>query len=297
MSDYHPYITFPALDRRWRRKDPVLMKLYEALGRAIDTCDVFIHFNGALIHPDFIDQFKGKLTVYHSADDPDASNVLSRPVANGYDVCAISNPACLEMYKKWGCRQVFFWPLGAFHYDEHAKDDEGISRDIPIVFVGSKLGVPSVRYVGRYLGLYKKKAFMTRMERVFPEMVAWGDGWQAGPNYAAVPNLYRRARLGLNVHNSLGPLNGRLYDLAAFGVCQICDNKRNLSLVFKEGEEIVGFESARECIEVMRHYVSRPDEARRIGEAGKSRFLRDYTMHAIWTRFFDAIERIHDRPA
>ncbi len=295
LSDYHPYITFPALDRKWRRRDRTLMTLYEALGKAIDECDVFIHFNGALIHPEFIDQFKGKLTVYHCADDPDASEVVSRPVARHYDICAISNPACLEMYKQWGCEKVSFWPLGAFHYEENRPSPEGAARDIPIVFVGSKLGVTSVRYVGRYLSLYTKKAFMTSMERTFPEMLAFGGGWSAGRvGDGAIPDLYRRARLGLNVHNSSGPINGRLYDLAAFGVCQICDNKRNLSLVFKEGEEIVGFDSEKECIDLMRHYLSRPEEARRIGVAAQSRFLRDYTMPAIWTRLFAAIAGFHD---
>src|SRR2546423_1345970 len=85
-----PNAIFPLLDRYWRRRDAALMSFYDLLGKAIDSCDVFIHYNGALVHPEFLEQFN-KLTIYHCADDPDASDVLSRPVAPHYDICAISN--------------------------------------------------------------------------------------------------------------------------------------------------------------------------------------------------------------
>ncbi len=297
LSDHHPYITFPALDRRWRKRDRALMAMYEVLGKAIDECDVFIHFNGLLIHPDFLAQFKRKLTVYHCADDPDASSVVSKPVARYYDMCGISNPACLDSYRKWGCANVFFWPLGAFHYDEQLASFDG-PRDVPIVFVGSKTGVTKVRYVGRFLGLYNKTRFMTAIQREFPEMVAYGAGWGSGRIAdEAIPDLLSRSRLGLNLHNTLGPVNGRLYDLSAFGVCQVCDNKRNLSLVFEEGKEIVGFDSQRECVELIRYFLARPEEARQIGVAARSRFLRDYTMPAIWNRLFAILGRFYDRRA
>ena len=302
LADYFPYIVFPRLDRLWRKRDPALMAFYEALGKAIDAHDVFIHYNGALIHPEFLQQFK-KLTIYHCADDPDASAVLSRPVASSYDICAISNPACIEMYRSWGCQNTFFWPLGAYvSYldapDTNTRDEETeslafIDRKIPLIFMGSKLGVPSVRVIGRYLGLFKKKRFMSRIERAFPEMLAHGDGWSRGwIDPATIPQLYRQSRVGLNVHNSLGPINFRLYDLAAFGVCQVCDNKATLDLVFDEGSEIVGFDTVEECIDRIRHYLADPREAQRIGAAGRARFQRDYTMKAIWTKFFADVESV-----
>lgn len=296
MTDYHPYTIFPYLDRKWRKRDPELMKLYEALGEAIDACDVFIHYNGALIHPEFLQQFD-KLKIYHCADDPDASKIISKPVATHYDICAISNPACIDMYRDWGCKNVFFWPLGAFHYlcdSEYSMPDSSENmRDVPLVFIGSKLGVPSIRYIGKYLGLYKKKHFFRKIEKTFPQLLAYGGGWSRGrlPDDQVGP-LYSRSMIGLNVHNSIGPINGRLYDLAAFGVCQICDNKSNLSLVFEEGKEVVGFDNIDECIDLIRYYLAHPDEAQHIGAAGRKRFLRDYTMSSLWTAFFDNIERI-----
>jgi len=75
-------------------------------------------------------------------------------------------------------------------------------------------------------------------------------------------------------------------------VCQICDNKPTLSLVFEEGSEIVGFDTVDECIDLIRYYIAHPGDAERIGFASRERFLRDYSMTAIWKRFFADVEKV-----
>jgi hypothetical protein len=196
------------------------------------------------------------------------------------------------MYRQWGCKQVFFWPLGALHFEDQFNNPdflgEGLERDIPIIFIGSKFGVTNIRYIGKFLGLYRKKGFMKRLEHNFPELLAYGSGWARGRvEDELVIDLYRRSKIGINFHNSLGPINGRLYDLAAFGICQICDNKKNLNSVFVEGKEIIGFQTDKECLELLRYYMNHPEEAIEIGRAGQQRFLKDYTMTAIWSVFFE----------
>jgi hypothetical protein len=300
MTDLYPYTTFPSLDKKWRKRDPDLMKFYEILGERINLSDIFIHYNGALIHPEFLEQFK-QLKIYHCADDPDASSVLSHPVVSAYDIHAISNPSCIEMYKSWGCKHVFFWPLGAFHYDDHYLDDVHNMlerpRDVRLSFVGSKFGTNRFRYlshipiVNRMSFVHNKKFFFDSIERSYPFIHGYGTGW--GKGYIGnekIPELYSRTQIGINVHNSLGPVNGRLYDLAAYGVCQICDNKKQLSQVFKEGHEIIGFDSKKECVDLIRYYLNNSEEASVIGEAGRERYLREYTMDNIWRIFFKNID-------
>lgn len=294
MAKYINPTMFPDLDRMWKKRAPALMKLYDFLGPLLDNCDIFIHYNGALIHPAFLAQFSC-VKIYHCADDPDASKNLSKPVAKYYDMCAISNPACIDMYKSWGGKEVFFWPLGAFHYQEEQQVNLslGAERDIPLIYIGSKYGVANMRFIGRFLGLYKKKKFMNQLEKKFPALQAYGYGW--GNAWIAdelVPEMYSRSRIGVNIHNSLGPINGRLYDLAAFGVCQICDNKSNLNFVYEEGKEIIGFEKPQECFELIRYYKANPLEAEQVALAGRERFLRDYTMAAIWERFFLDVSQV-----
>jgi len=292
ISEFHPYTIFPYLDKLWKKGDKKLLTLYEALGKKIDECDIFIHYNGAMIHPDFLNQFN-KLKIYHCADDPDASDVISKPVALNYDICAISNPACIGMYQDWGCKNVFFWPLGPFHYQDETGSDlvENSQRNVPLVFIGSKYGALKFRFIGKYLGLYKKKKFMEQIERSFPDIAAYGGNWANGYlDDDLIPELYANSKIGLNLHNSLGPINGRLYDLAAFGICQICDNKKNLSLVFDEGKEIIGFDTQKEAIDLISYYLANPEKARSIGEAGRQRYLRDYTAGKIWEQFFAKVE-------
>jgi hypothetical protein len=294
MSDYHPYTVFPYLDRLWKKRDPRLMRLYDALGPEIDKCDLFIHYSGALIHPAFLDQFR-KLKVYHCADDPDASSTLSRPVARHYDICAISNPTCIDLYRSWGCRHVFFWPIGAFNYVDGSDNSPGglpfSERDIPVLFIGSKLGVPKIRFIGKYLNLFVKSGRMKKLERAFPDLIAYGWGWRRGRAADEdIAPMYRRTQVGFNLHNTTGPINGRLYDLAAFGCLQVCDNKRTLDLVFEPGKEIIGYESMDECIDLIRYYLAHPDEAQGIGRAARARYLRDYNMTTLWLRFFSDVD-------
>ncbi|WP_179147476.1 glycosyltransferase family protein [Cylindrospermopsis raciborskii] len=299
MMDYHPYTIFPYLDKKWKKRDTVLMRFYEKLGEKIADSDIFIHYNGALIHPKFLQQFT-QLKIYHCADDPEASDVISRPVVHAYDIHAISNPTCLDLYRSWGCKHVFFWPLGAFHYDFAVENrSQTAVRDISLSFVGTKYGVTRWRYVHRipilkyWSGLYTKKAFFDRLEQAFPSMVAYGGGWRMGRiEDSDIPDLYRRTLVGINVHNNMGVHNGRLFDLAAYGVCQICDNKQHLHHVFVPGKEIIGYESTNEAIDLIRYYLAHPNEANAIGIAGRERYYRDYTMDAIWNKFFEDLGRL-----
>lgn len=305
MADFFPYVTFPQLDRLWRRRNKGLMEFYEMLGKKIDQCDIFLHMNGALIHPDFLSQFK-KLKVYHCADDPDASAIISRPVANFYDIQAISNPACIEMYKEWGCKSVFFWPLGSPRYvdfqgpdqsTEMGNNEQTLHAHPNIFYVGSKYGTAKFRFVSRIplskciSPLWMKKGFFTAVEREFPSFKGYGEGWASGLiSNSEIDALYKNGGIGLNIHNSLGPINERLYDLAAFGICQICDNKDRLSNVFEEGSEIIGFSNERECFEVLDYYIKHPVEARLIGAAAQKRYLKDYTIEAIWLKLVVELE-------
>jgi hypothetical protein len=58
MLKLHPYTIFPYLDRKLEKRDPTLMQFYEILGEKIASCDMFTHYNGALIHPELMHQFK-----------------------------------------------------------------------------------------------------------------------------------------------------------------------------------------------------------------------------------------------
>lgn len=298
MSTLHEYVIFPQLDFLWKKKDPKLIKFYETIRTLISNCDILIHFGGALLHPEFLKQFS-VLKIYHCADDPDSSNVISKPVSHAYDIHAISNPSVLADYQSWGCKKVFFWPLGSFHYSEEMSKsnftyESYLKRSNELAFVGSKYGVPRFRYfnripiIGSHHVFWRKKQFFTKLERSFPNMAAYGSYWDKGfIDNTNLCSLYEDTRIGINVHNSIGPINARLFDLAAFGVLQVCDNKDKLSSVFELDQEILGFNSINEAIDLIKNYSVDTESAFKIASNARERFLNQYTHKAIWSGFFE----------
>jgi len=143
-----------------------------------------------------------------------------------------------------------------------------------------------MRIFGRLLGMYKRRRFMETIEREVPGLVAYGAGWKNGfIDDDRLPALYARSRLGVNKHNSIGPINFRLFDLAAFGVMQICDNRRNLGTVYRVDDEVVGYETLEECLALISDYMHRPEDARRIAAAARKRFADEYSAVPLWEYF------------
>jgi spore maturation protein CgeB len=136
---------------------------------------------------------------------------------------------------------------------------------------------------------------MNRLEKRFPELLAYGSNWKLGKiEDDKIPDIYSRSLIGINIHNSIGPVNARLYDLSAFGVCQICDNKKNLHHVFENNSEIIGFDNEKECFELIDYYLNHPTEAMKIGENARQRFLNEYTTANIWLNFFKNLDNFNE---
>jgi 2-polyprenyl-3-methyl-5-hydroxy-6-metoxy-1,4-benzoquinol methylase len=81
-----------------------------------------------------------------------------------------------------------------------------------------------------------------------------------------------------------------LFTLPAFGILQICDNKTGLSQIFRLGEEVIGFDSIPEAIELTEFYLKNEDERCRIAANGFNRYWLDYHTIAIWNRIRMQIE-------
>lgn len=278
------WLHFPELDRRWRAGEPRLLAMYERLAEAIDRCDVLVHFNGANLHPRFMEQVR-RLKIYACADDPESTAVLSQPVVHAYDLHLVQNIAALELYRGWGLRDVRFWPLGSQLGEERiALTDEQIldpaMRPVTIIFQGERNGLRRIR--------------LDALQRAFPSAVCRGHGWPAGYAMDAEPGgPYQRAQIGWNVHNSIGPVNFRTYDLPAQGALQICDNRAHLASLFALDVEVVGFSTISEAIDLTRHYLAHPEEQRRIALAGHRRWRRDYTPDRVWDRLVEYAEGLH----
>jgi spore maturation protein CgeB len=281
-----PVIYFDELDALWRYRDPCLLEMYERLSNTLLDYDVFICFTGANVHPDFVRTLKC-FTVYGCFDDPESSHKLSKPVAAAFDLAMVGNIAELDTYTSWGVKEVRWWPLGCRHddYDPSLTERailEG-ERDIEVALLCER--------VARY-----RKKRVDQFARAFPNGVYHGRGWPSGflPEAQRVSTL-QRTQIGINIHNSTGPINFRTFYLPANGVVQICDNKTHLGKVFELGVEAIGYDSIEEAIDLTRYYLDHDEERRRISVAGWKRAMSDYNEVACFKRVVDAVNDLKSR--
>ena len=278
-----PRLGWRELDRRWRRGDRELLTLYEDLARRAEYYDVFVNYNGINVHPGFL-RTLSTFNVYGCFDDPESSDDLSRPVACAYDLAMVGNIAALDMYRAWGVREVRFWPLGfrAGEYDPRLTRERILTdkRDVEVTLLCERLST-------------WRHERLDEFSAAFPHGAYYGAGWPNGflPEERRVP-LYQRTRIGVNFHNSTGPINSRTYALPANGVMQICDNKSHLGQIFELNKEVVGFDTVEEAIDLCRYYLSHEDERRQIAAAGWERALKDYNEAAMFRLMMSYVDTL-----
>jgi hypothetical protein len=305
------------LDRRYRNKDERLLKLYNKVSMLAETHDIFIVNHGNVYHPEFIESLKDKgiYTVIVSGDDPEGSDYCSKPYVHAFDhsfawgVNFDKDTKITEKFLEWGAKRADWWPYGVREdmYDPSLTEEDiyNNDRDIDLVYVGS-VGVKLER--------------LAILKRAFPQMKIYGRGYWKNIGYSGVNALrrgnfpkeafkailaglwrvkelpmdeliplYRRCKIGINIHMSFGPSNGRTYQLPANGVMQICDCPEGLGDVFEIGKEVVTYHSVEEAIELIKYYLEHDNERKKIAAAGFKRTMKDYKRI---TTFSKAIEKI-----
>lgn len=279
---------WPELDRAWQRGDRKLMRLYERLARRLEGFDVLVNGAGINLHPEFVRQLP-TFNAYACFDDPESSEMLSKPVAAAYDLALVGNIAELDAYRSWGCRHVRHWPLGfkSSDWDPTLTVDRILDggRDNDIALLCERVSG-------------WRRGRLDRFSTALPQGVYRGANWPGGwlAESERVP-LYQRTRIGPNFHNSTGPINIRTFALPANGVMQVCDNKSHLGQLFELGKEVVGFDTVDEAIDLCRYYLAHERERREIAAAGFVRSVRDYNEVAVFRRIERYVREVQDPPA
>jgi spore maturation protein CgeB len=80
-----------------------------------------------------------------------------------------------------------------------------------------------------------------------------------------------------------------LFDLPGNGVMQISDGGEYLASFFRVGDEIIGYRTADELVDLIRFYLSHDDERRRIARNAHRRVIKD---HRIGHRLHQAADLI-----
>jgi len=273
---------FDKLDKAYRSGDRALMEAYEEIARTVTSNDILVVAGGSMMHPEFVKSLPS-YNVLICCDDPDSSAVLSQPVAPSFDFSFTLNVACVDDYKRWGCKNAdwLFVPPGKLFQDNAPTDEE---------MLNPKRNNKTVMFCERTSGISDRAQRIEKLLQSFPRTLVRGQGWPGGfITDKEMIAVYKNTKIGWNLHNSLGPTNLRTYSLPLMGLLQICDNKSHLSKIFKLDEEVIGFDSLEECIDKTKYYLAHEEERQEIAYRGWKRMKTEYTLENYYVRFFEKI--------
>ena len=122
----------------------------------------------------------------------------------------------------------------------------------------------------------------------------YGPGWTRADGAAhelhagrvtpqAVHRLYAGHLAALNVRNELNVLTGlnqRNFEPYVTQTPVVAEHQADLEACFEPGEEVLVYRGAEELNEIHRRLLATPEEAARVGRAGRARLLADHTYAA-----------------
>ena len=207
-----------------------------------------------------------------------ASPLPAESFLAGYDLILTSFPHFVPRLKEIGVASEYF----RIGFDPRVLERLGpVAKDVDASFVG---GIS--RHHGKAIPILEHLAATTPIQ-------FFGYGAQALDADSPIRtrhhgevwgmDMYRalaRSRVTLNRHIDVAENfanNMRLYEATGVGTLLITDQKDNLDELFKIGKEVVAYGSPEEAADLIRYYLSHPEEAVAIAKAGQKRTLRDHT--------------------
>ncbi len=298
-------ITPWALDELFRKKDGNLLGFYKKVQEICEKMDVFLVDHECVYHPDLIIELsKVVYTVIYSGDDPESSYLRSKPYLYAFDhafcygVYHNEEQKMTEKFLEWGAKRADFRPHGCWmkSFDPNLTEKDILEkyRPIDLVFVGG-------------MANQQRDEFLLRLKRHFGKRFALYGNWgglrgmlkRCLKGFGIMPirtlpsnelvRLYHRSKIGINIHQSFGPCNLRLYELPMNGVMQICDNKKGLTEIYELDHEVVGYENFDECVKLIEFYLNDDYQRKKIALCGFRKAQRKYPF---WKTFCSAMEKV-----
>jgi hypothetical protein len=293
--DAEAYADAVKLDQLYQRRDARLLVLYRELSRSLreNAAQAVFVTNAPPYHPDYLrtlDVYK----VLYSTDDPGATYMRTIPYVHAYDHlmhCSPSYSADMELGEKLryaGARAVNWLPLGVFDFEfDTALTERAImeeERDVDVVFVGSffrqklELLARIRKKLGRRLRMY---GFFRAKHNLYWNVMFGAPGWVRQISFAERLQLYRRAKLGFNIHwSEFGLGNQRLYHLSANGVAQVSDCADYLGRIYQPNE-VDSYQTVDELLQKIDRYLQDDAARRALALNAFRRTMRDYRIATV----------------
>ncbi len=189
-----------------------------------------------------------------------------------YDTVLYTDRGLLAGHRRLGFdAQAHFLPHAA---NPHANGPHLGRREKRMVFVGA----PTLH----------RRSLVAELKA---PIALYGPGWTAevgGRHEVAarrispevVRSLYRRYSAALNIpneNNVVTGLNQRNFDPCLAATPVVAESQADLEVCFEPGREVLVFRDAAELNEIHGRLMADPDQAERVGQAGRARVLADHT--------------------
>jgi spore maturation protein CgeB len=221
-----------------------------------------------------------------------ASPLPPEPLLRPYDLILTSFPHFVPRLRAMGINSEYF----RIGFDTRVLEALGtVQRDVDVSFVGGisrhhGKALPMLTYLAENTPIQFFGYGAASLDRGSPIVKRHhGEVWGL--------DMYRalaRSRVTLNRHINVAENfanNMRLFEATGVGTLLITDQKDNLHELFEIGKEVVAYNSQKEAVELIRHYLAHPDEAEAIAKAGQARTLREHTYERRMHELVPILER------
>jgi hypothetical protein len=230
-----------------------------------------------------IKQATGCKIIYASGTSPIVfSHRIEREAARLYDVVLVNDFYHGIQWQELGAPRMECLPIAAidpeFHQPLALPDEERARYQCDVSFVGTL--VPTNLYSERVAALEALREFDLGIWSVHDVPASLRPHLRG---YALGEQMFRvlsASTISLNTHGDFMRYGGnqRLFESAAVGAFQLCDDRPGIAAWFTVGEHLVTFTDAADLRAKVAYYLAHPAERQRITDAARAHVVAHHTF-------------------
>lgn len=198
-----------------------------------------------------------------------------KPLIGAVDVHLTNSLEVVRWYMGEGV-PAYFMPQGV---DPRIFRPMNVEKTLDVCFIGQRYGMR-----GRLVDALRAAGL---------NVMCFGGGWGTRSiSDAEKVEMYSRARVnlgigGTGVSDRMTCIKGRDFEVPSAGGLYLTTYNPELTAVYDIGREVLCYFNELDCVEILRYYLERPDEAASIAAAGRARCLRDHTWEVRFRTLFE----------
>lgn len=289
--DFWNWTSELSLDRNptleWARLNQDLLGgFYQQLARRSRGADLVLISQTGGILPEVMADLPATV-IYNTADDPDSSATCSFPFLTSADVIAHAGVnfdakrTMGEVFLERGAKRCVHFPLGFYEEEFPAVEDfdaQFAARDIDLVYLGHLKRGKLEPLMRRFDGMLVHSRSLKLKHKLY--VLAKTGKW-VRPFTGDVASLYRRCKIGVNMHFTFGPSNARCYQLCACGAAQVVDCREGIAALYRPEEEVLTYAAAEEAAGCIEWLLADEQLRYRVSRAGYERARKNYNRREI----------------